>query len=373
MRKTNIFIALLLLSISEIAYAQTVIDFSTISFNPNFFDNGGCKTYNRFGPNPISVNGHNVRTVGSSLWTWSQPKSLTLYAFSNMETNPRENVVISVEYAFQANKTYKIEINGLNDHSWNNWIVPENHYNGVFWVKLENNPEISTTVSNPCSGSYTSVEKKIDRYSKLIADPRVAFENKNYIVKFSPLENKNALKITFDSSPNDPNLVIDNIFRLKNIKITEMPYEEDQPSTHFYYNTSGETLGQNTRNNPAYYIPYIRPIGSRPSRGDTYKALSINPNQWTSNSNGNGYSIYFSSLIDNFQLAELTSLNLLGDLATGGTRPTRSGERQNIPLPGTYQNNNYQYSIINYDVIITCTNSTNAPPSSVVDFVTTYR
>lgn len=78
--------------ITNLAFSQTAtIDFSTIPYNPNFFDNGGCPTYHRFGPYPIKVNEYNVRTVGTTQYRWSIPKYLSLYAGRNDKDPSIEN------------------------------------------------------------------------------------------------------------------------------------------------------------------------------------------------------------------------------------------------------------------------------------------
>ncbi|RQO80187.1 hypothetical protein DBR40_00780 [Pedobacter sp. KBW01] len=357
----------------------TTIDFTKTpqmnsgTYDPNYWSSGGCGTYHRFGPNPLPVDGHNVRTVGgtnmSEVFTnTSTTYQLSLYCFGNTKTGQRENVVISVEYPFLANKTYLVEINGNNDHDWNNWVVPVNHYNGVFWVKLENSPNIVTNTANPCEEWYTAVEKSVNRYSKLIADRSIAFENKNYTVKFSPLENKSALKIIFDSSPIDPKVIIDNIFRLKKIKITEMPYEEDGPS----YTASYTNVPRPRPWTPAYEIPgvIVRPTDGHATptkRG----SLNVATNQWVSNGGNLGYSIYLSEITQNVYVSEVISMSVKGDLVQDprGGRPSQAL----IALPGAYQGNNYTYQVVNGDILINVTNSTNTPPTVPVDFDFAYN
>jgi len=368
MKKIITFIIFLSLVISKLAYSQATIDFSTITYDPDFFNNSGCPTYHRFGPNPISVNGYNIRTVGSTSYTWNAPKDLSLYAWGNTETGQRCNAIVAVDYPFIANKTYIVELYGMNDHNWNNWVVPKDHYNGVFWIKLDNSPEITTNVANKCKESLSPVERTVGRYSKLVADRSIAFEMKTYSVKFSPLENKSSVKIIFDSSPIDPKVIIDNIFRLKTIKITEIPYEEDGPSyTASYTNVP--------RPRPWTSAYEIQGVVVRPTDGHAIpikrETLNISSNQWISNGDNLGYSIYLSEIKSNIYVSEIISMSVKGDLIQDprGGRPSQAL----IPLPGAYQNNNYTYQLVNGDILITLTNPTNTPPTAPVDFDFAYN
>ncbi|MGN7988386.1 hypothetical protein ACTJKC_13645 [Pedobacter sp. 22226] len=368
MRKIKFLALLILLIFSKTAFSQTLIEFNKITYNPDFFNNSGCSTYNRFGPNPVAVNGYNIRTVGGTLYTWNAPKDLSLYAWGNTETGQRTNAVVSVEYPFLANKTYLVEIYGMNDHNWNNWVVPKDHYNAVFWFKLENNPQIVTTASNPCEESYSPVEKSVGRYSKLIADPAIAFEMKTYSVKFSPLENRSALKIFFDSSPVDPKVIIDNIFRLRNIKITEIPYEGDGPR----YSASYSNVPRPPRGTPGYDITSINDPSSIPTNPgrSAYNDFTIMPNQWILDYNGLGYSVYLKDIIPNFNFSTLINVIIKGDAYTN----PRTGQvsNENIILPGSYQNNQYEYQLINGEVVISIKNATNTIPSIPVNGQISY-
>ncbi|MCX2431477.1 hypothetical protein [Pedobacter sp. GR22-10] len=350
-------------------------------YNPNYWANGGCPTYHQFGPNPLPVNGYNVRTSGRVLiaptyTNTSTTYSMSIYAFGNMSTGQRENNAISVEYPFQANKSYLIEIVGVNDHNWDGNGTAGTRYNGVFWVKLDDNANLPTTSQSPCVAVYTPVEKSVGRYSKLIADPDFSILARNHQVKFSMKESKSALKITFDASPYVPGIKIDNIFRLGKIKITEIPYEEDQLSTYRYLNTPRETLGHNERNNPEYnisYTPPIKPITPRPERGISSE-VSINADQWILNPDGNSYSFNFGSTINDLEIFELLSLTLITDENndTAGTRPDRPSLKR-IQLPCTYQDHDYSYDLFNRDIFITVHNSNNTVPTKPVAFTFTYK
>ncbi|GAA4210152.1 hypothetical protein GCM10022289_37030 [Pedobacter jeongneungensis] len=358
MKRIQILALLILLIFSKTAFPQVLIEFNKITYNPDFFNNSGCSTYNRFGPNPVAVNGYNIRTVGGTLYTWNAPKDLSLYAWGNTETGQRTNAVVSVEYPFLANKTYLVEIYGMNDHNWNNWVVPKDHYNAVFWFKLENNPQILTTASNPCEESYSPVEKSVGRYSKLIADPAIAFEMKTYSVKFSPLENRSALKIFFDSSPVDPKVIIDNIFRLRNIKIVEMPYEEDSRYTAAY-----ENVPRDLRIGEAYNISVEQPLVG--GGGTVVRPIIISPNQWLSNSNGIGYHVNLSSIIPNLYVSNGVELSI-HEPWNGVGRPTRG---EYFPVPKNYKNTYFTFILENHDVII---NTDNLPTTSV-EFSLSYN
>ncbi|MBC6109755.1 hypothetical protein ACFOG5_21090 [Pedobacter fastidiosus] len=382
MKTLKIIITVTFLFFVKNLYSQTtILDFTRVpqtyagdgTYNPNYFDNSGCS--NKFGPNPLIVNGYNLRSVGvsnifpvytntSTTYKWS------LYAWGNTKTGQRCNVGISVEYPFKANKTYEIELNGVNDHMADGHeSSPKMVYNGVFWIKLDDNPALVTNAPDPCMEWYMQFEKSVGRYSKLIADGVIAIENKTYRVKFSPLEAKSALKIIFDSSPTAPDIIIDNIFHLKNIKITEMPYEEEGPS----YIASYTNVPKPHPWNPAYEIPGVV---VRPSNGYAYPTRpnvvtpSIPTNLWTLNSDGIGYSIYLSDVISNLNVSQTIYLDLLGDI-TYGPRPGQQG-RQSIAVPGAYQGNNYTYTTFNNDIVITVKNSTNTPPVNPIDFVLTY-
>ncbi|MCX2493820.1 hypothetical protein OQX63_10075 [Pedobacter sp. PF22-3] len=361
MKKIITFIIFLSLVISKLAYSQATIDFSTITYDPDFFNNSGCPTYHRFGPNPISVNGYNIRTVGSTSYTWNAPKDLSLYAWGNTETGQRCNAIVAVDYPFIANKTYIVELYGMNDHNWNNWVVPKDHYNGVFWIKLDSSPEITTNVANKCKESLSPVERTVGRYSKLVADRSIAFEMKTYSVKFSPLENKSSVKIIFDSSPIDPKVIIDNIFRLKTIKITEIPYEEESGR----YNSTYLNVPFPPRGTPGYDIPIILDNPSN-QPGRLVASVTANPNQWSQNNSSTGYSIKLSQLIQNLKITELVNISLMTD------RPVR-GNSGSPNLPCTYLDNYYSITYASDDAVINFTNPTNTAPSADINFNITYN
>ncbi|NQX54070.1 hypothetical protein HQN86_10625 [Pedobacter panaciterrae] len=369
-----ILICFFLIAASNLHGQTTTIDFSTTPYknngnggwDPNYFANGGCPLYYRFGPNPLPLNGHNIRTVG---YMWlnqvaiSTPAALNIYATGGSNSN------ISIEYPFKANKTYDIEINGLLDHqsSVGAGYPPEKYVNAVFWLKLDNNPAISSNAPSKCEPSLTPVEKIVDRYSKLIADGDRAISYRKYKVRFATLEAKNALKITYDPSPADPNIAFDEIFRLQNVKITEMPFEELYNEIKpFYRNTKPETLGQNTRNNPLYKIPYTPPpLPPNPERHHVH--FTVDPSKWTSNNNGLSYSVSASDLIPNLNIIRFNDLVIEGDYRNI-PRPTRTL----IGIPAFYQNNNITYSYANGDIIINSTNSVHTAPSVNIDFYVTY-
>lgn len=200
------------------------------------------------------------------------------------------------------------------------------------------------------------VEKSVGRYSKLIADPSFAIEIKTYSVKFSPLQNKSSLKIIFDPSPADPNLSFASIFRLKNVKITEMPYEEDSRYTAVY-----ENVPRDRRIGEVYNISVEQPPNDG---GATIARPTLSPNQWIPNSNGSGYHIYLSSIIQNFNVLSVIDLSIY-EPWNGVGRPTRG---EYFPIPKDYKNTYYTFVLENHDVII----NTNNIPNSSTEFYLRY-
>jgi len=371
-----ILICFFLIAASNLHAQTTTIDFTTTPYknngnggwDPNYFANGGCPLYYRFGPNPLPLNGHNIRTVG---YTWLNtsiafgvPPALNLYANGN-----HNNSNLSIEFPFKANKTYDIELNGFLDHqsTVGGGGGPATYVNAVFWLKLDNNPAISSNAPNKCESSLTPVEKIVDRYSKLIADGDRAINIRKYKVRFSTLDAKNALKIIYDPSPADPNIAFNEIFRLQNVKITEMPFEELYigDEEHFYRNTPSETLGTNSRNNPLYQIPYTpppRPSSTRPFS----KIIAISPNQWVL-ANNSTYYVRLSNIIPNLYISEMLSFYLLG------TNVDYAGRRELISLPSAFQNNNFWYELAGGDIFIYSNNSSLTAPINVTDFSLQYR
>lgn len=377
-----LIISCFFLCICYSAIAQTtIIKFEEAPIfrdNPHYFDNSGCGGYNRFGPNPTPLNGYNIRTVGNTLISAPGVRypALNLYAVGNAknttgrDNNDYSNSNLSVEYPFKANKTYQIELVGIKDDQI--WIDgttrPSNYINPVLWVRLDNNPEISNTAQNKCIESYSPVEKKVERYSRLIADGNKNIAVRNYIVKFSLLENRNALKITYDPSPADPDFHFDGIFRLNNIKITELPYEEVVPPIPYYDNVPVAVSGPNSRNNnPLYKIEYNFPIPTRPG-GDRSETPSITTNftiqpyQWNTT---NGESSY---IISNLNIGNLSNCTALGAMVNSG----RTQGRERFNLPTTFKNNNLTYEVIDGDLIIKSKNSDGTPPSIDIDFSILY-
>lgn len=375
MRFLKLKVALSLFFIFTNSFGQNaVIDFTGTPqmysgdgvYNPNYWANGGCPTYHQFGPNPLPVNGYNVRTTGRVLivptyTNTSTTYSMSIYAFGNMSTGQRENNAISVEYPFQANKSYLVEIEGVNDHNWDGNGIAGTRYNGVFWVKLDNDANLPTTSESPCVAKYTPVEKSVGRYSKLIADPDFSILARNHQVKFSLKEAKSALKITFDASPYVSGIKIDNIFRLGKIKITEIPYEEESGR----YNSTYLNVPFPPRGTPGYDIPVI---SDNPTNqpGRIVTSISVNPNQWISNNNGTGYSFNITQLIQNLKGNNLVNISL------NGGRPVR-GEDGSFDLPCTYLDNNYSFTSINNEVVINVTSPVNIAPNSITNFNITYN
>lgn len=374
MKFLNIIAAITFIFSVKNSYSQTtILDFTKTpqtyagngTYNPNYFDNSGGCSHN-FGPNPLSVNGYNIRSIGASNISPVFRNTSTTYlwrldGWGNTKTGQRCNVVISVEYPFKANKTYEIELNGINDHYSTSPGSTTTIYNGVFWIKLDDNPALITNNPNPCKEWYAPVEKSVGRYSKLIADPSIAIEDKTYRVKLSPLQAKSALKIFFDTSPIADGIIIDQEFYLKNIKITEIPYEEESGR----YNSTYLNVPFPTRGTLGYDIPIILDNPSN-QPGRIVTSVTANPNQWSLNSNGVGYSIKLSQLIQNLKSTQLVNISLLTD------RPIR-GNPGPPNLPCTYIDNYYSFTSSNDDVVINITNPTNTAPNAATSFNITYN
>lgn len=347
--------------------AQTITinfkDATKYGSNPHYFDNSGCGLYNRFGPNPTPLNGYNIRTVGN---TWISDAitiaALNMYASGKKNSN-YYNSTISVEYPFKANKTYKVELNGIKDDQvWMGGTTrPSNFLTPVLWLKLDNNPEIISNAQNKCIESHYEVEKKVDRYSILIADENKSIGSRNYTAKFSPLEDRNSIKITYDPSPADPNFQFDGIFRLTNIKITELPYEEEIKSFPFYYNVPIEFLGPNSRNNPLYQIDYVVPNRKTDSRtGETTidHNFTISTYQWLLTDN------IATFKIPNLNASRVNYLTALGNIVNSG----RTQGREQFNLPNVFENNNLTYEIVDGDLVIKSKNDSNTAPVNNIDF-----
>jgi hypothetical protein len=362
------------LCISTFSNSQTTtIDFSRAPYNAGarpdelaeFYKPGGCWTYHNFGPNPLPLNGHNVRVVGSTwlalLWPMN---ALNLYAFDK-GVGSYFNAALSIEYPFQANKTYEIEIHGGLDHGV--WLEgttqPNNYINAVFWLKLDNNPEIVSSATNKCESSYTPVEKSVNRYSKLIADGNREINSRIYKVKFSPLENRNALKITYDPSPMDPALRFDEIFRLWFVNITEMPYEEETRSVPSYTNAPRPPRGS-----PYYNIEYTSDIKPAPHQGRLFsREFSIPTEKWKLDYNKETYSVYLSDIMPKMDI-DIENLYIKGNLI----QSPRGTYNENISLPGSFKNITYRFELINDDLVIISPNISNSPPENINEFVLTY-
>lgn len=337
--------------------------------NPHYFDNSGCGLYNRFGPNPTPLNGYNIRTVGN---TWISDAS-TIIAAINMYASGKKNSnynnsTISVEYPFKANKTYKVELNGIKDDQvWMGGTTrPSNFLTPVLWLKLDNNPEIISNAQNKCIESHYEVEKKVGRYSILIADENKSIGSRNYTAKFSPLEDRNSIKITYDPSPADPNFQFDGIFRLTNIKITELPYEEIPTRIIATYKNAPRP----PRGTPGYDI--ISEVTST-ERGSTPRSITkkftITPSQWALDTDGNGYSVYLSDLVPDLSISKLSNVIVYGNVTGLPRQPI-----EQIILPGAFENNNYTYQFLSSgDVVITINNVSNTQPSNKVDFALFYN
>lgn len=360
----------LLLFFFSISKAQVTTlyfkDATKFTDNPHYFDNSGCALYNRFGPNPTSLNGHNVRTVGNTWISYDYVhgySALNLYASGKKNENYYSSTV-SVEYPFKANKTYKVELNGIKDSQVssggiNNLIIP------VLWLKLDNNPDIISDAQNKCIESFYPVEKKVDRYSILITDNSRAIGNRNFVAKFSPLEDRNSIKITYDPSPADPQFEFNGIFRLNNIKITELPYEEEIKSFPFYYNVPIEFLGPNSRSNPLYQIDYVVPTRKTDSRtGETTidHNFTVSPYQWLLNNN------IATFRIPNLNASRVNYLTALGNIVNSG----RTQGREQFNLPNIFENNSLTYEIVDGDLIIKSKNDSNTTPANDIDFSFMY-
>jgi hypothetical protein len=295
----------------------------------------------------------------------SSPAALNIYATGGSNSN------ISIEYPFKANKTYDIEINGVLDHqsSVGAGYPPEKYVNAVFWLKLDNNPAISSNAPSKCEPSLTPVEKIVDRYSKLIADGDRSIYNRKYNVKFATLEAKNALKIIYDPSPADPNIAFDEIFRLQNVKITEIPFEELYNEVKpFYRNTKPETLGENTRSNPLYKIPYTPPP-LPPNTNPPRETVGIRPGGFTTFGLTNWIespdrSKYISKIENLSRASTLLQLNInteTVDVFLG----IDGGERIQLP----FKKDNILYDFIQYNggmsIIATSTDLPNIPVQSL--------
>lgn len=383
MRRFIILGCLFFIALFDKIQAQTVIDFvanptatGPNTWDPTYWDRGGCGSSQKWGPNPLPVNGYNIRLVGSSsIYPLPPARALYLYAGRNdidgaVKTHTDHNAILSIEYPFKANKSYLIEIVGIKDEGvWSDGgDRPKRYKKAVFWVKLQDSPIINTPSHNPCGWDLHPVDKNVGRYSKLIADPRIVLEDTTYKVKFSVLENKSALKIIFDPSPADPNLSFDSQFGLRRIKITEMPYEEDGPR----YYASYSNVPRPPRSTPGYDITSINDPSSAPTNPgrSTFNDFTINPDQWILDYDGVGYSVYLKDIIQNFNFSTLIDVLIKGDTYTN----PRTGQvsNENIILPGSYQNNQYEYQLINGEVVLSVKNTPNAAPSIPINGQISY-
>lgn len=371
---------------TNIATAQTtVIDFTTNPYintgpntwNPNYFNNTGCSHnnsayYKYFGPNPTPLNAHNIRTAGGPGFNMlDRHLEMDTHRFVNVSgvSNGSSNDILSIEYPFKANKNYVIELIGyLNKHIWS-YDIPNIRtvYNGVFWIKLDDSPEIDSPYDK-CNGSSHPVFKVVNRYSKLVADPDRAMRTVNYSVSFSVLENKNAVKIIHDFGPADNSIAIARQIDLEQVKITEMDFIDDGPS----YTASYTNLPRPRPWNPSYEIPgvVVRPQRGSPEGRPKALTTSISPEKWTLNSDGSGYSVYLSDIIANLNVSKVHYLDLLGDVVPAG--PRGGTGRQTIILPGSYQGNNYSFNLFNKDIVITVKNTSATPPTSTIDLSLAY-
>lgn len=311
----------------------------------NPFLNSGCALYHRLGPNPTVLSGYNVRTVGSTRMAYRATEYGSLSLYAEGSKNSYYNALLSIEYPFMANRTYQIEIAGLNDHEINS-IPPKNRIPSVFWVKLDNSPEIVTNVQNKCEWSSTTFEKKVNRYSKLLADDYFQIHERVLTTKFSVLEPKTALKIIFDPAPRDPKYNFDNIFRLVYVKITEMPYEEEPRTQTVTYNNVPIASLKNESENELYHIDFeYVPIS--PPRSNNSETITVTVNQWALNPE-TGYSIILQNYIP-VRSSAVRYIHILGSLIDPD--PRGSG-RQRIPLPASFGDSNYSYEIKDSYVIL---------------------
>lgn len=356
---------------------QTVIsfEFALNSYDdPHRFDNSGC--YLRFGPNPVAINGHNVRAQGALMLTWRGENGyygINMNARGNAKNtvtrhdNYYYNTTLSIEYLFKANRSYQIAMHGINDYQI--WLEgstkPTNYLVPVFWVRLDNDPNIYTTAPNRCDSWLDPVEKKVDRYSKLITDPNRTISKRDYTVKFSPLEDMKSVKITYDPSPADPDFSFDSIFKLHHITITELPYQEDITAMPFYYNVPADVLGSKSRNNPLYQIDYKVPTRKTDSRtGETTidHNFTISPYQWLLTNN------IATFTIPNLNASRVNYLTALGNIVNSG----RTQGREQFNLPNIFENNSLTYEIVDGDLIIKSKNDSNTTPANDIDFSFMY-
>lgn len=370
----TLIISYCFLSFCYSAIAQTTeisfITASSLRTNPgDNFENSGCQV-NGFGPNPTTLWGSRIRVVGKTkIYSISSGfPSLALFAKGNVNSgSDYSNSVLSIEYPFKANKTYQIQILGQGaDYTTDGNTKPADYINPVLWVKLDNTPEIITNVQDKCNESLSPVEKKVDRYAKLIADNSRNTPGKSYILKFSPLEAKSALKITLDPSPADPSLRYDATFRFSTVKITELPYEEEQSRIIASYTNAPRP----PRGTPGYDIevpPTSPDRGSNPRPGGDNSNIATNftipPYQWNTT---NGESTF---IISNLNILDISNCTVLGAVAN----PGRSSNRERFNLPTTFKNNNLTYEVIDGDLIIKSKNSDGTPPSIDIDFSILYK
>jgi|GEM_PF-2912748 len=366
-----LLITLITLFLPNLLFSQTTtINFKQVPFNtndPHYWDNSGCKLYHSFGPNPIPLNGHNIRTVGNSdVWTptYGLP-GLQMRAFGNRHLGePYENGVLSIEYFFEANNNYEVEIvcyvePGYDAQGWN----------GVLWTQLHDDPTILSNVSNKCESSDSPVERKVDRYSKIFAEQFETADGgfKTCTKTFAVTQNKNALKLIFDSSPRDGVTKFNGKILYQTVKITKMPFQEIYGErTPYYNNISREYYGAR-KDNPVFDIPFTppppAPIPPKPPRGER-KSFVIKPTDWKANE-ATGYVIDL-----NVFLEPETYISLVNDVFMKGDTIIRRGvsTRENILLPGAYQGNNYTYVHVDGHILVFLTNATNSLPINDIEF-----
>ncbi|MBB6500811.1 hypothetical protein [Pedobacter cryoconitis] len=363
----TIFYAFFLTISSLSSYSQV----TTHIFFPHWIDknlvaNAGCNIYG-LGPNPTPITGYNIRSLGRIYLRdylsgyGGAELSATRYA-----ERPDQNSSISVEFPFKANKTYRIDLNAWLRH-YDVTPTKKARTFPVMWIKLDNAPDFKH-YENPCGPMMYEVERSVSRYSKLLGRsiPLSYPDEDKWSVSFSVLEDKSSLKIILDPSPANPALIFDAYINIHDIRITELPFEEETRSIAQYPNTTRPPRGT-----PGYEIasypdepPIRRPDQTRP----TTKDFTITANQWALDYNGTSYSVNLSSIIPDLHFSEFLNCVIYGN-ATGLSRPPR----ELISLPGSFQGNNFSYEVVNNDLIIISNNNSHTAPQSNTDFYIQYK
>lgn len=352
--------------------------------NYNGADGSGCSK-GRFGPYPVvlydmnMVKNLNVRAFGGNFLIdpTTTYGGLVLNAVRNYKGpdthagTKDQNTGVSIEFPFQANKTYKIEMIANPETKFDpalTQLEPNEISTPVIWMFLDDNPNFST--SNSCGAGLhdDAFEKRVGKYSRLlqsIASPLHQY----WSVKFSPLQNKNALKIIYDPSPADPNLFFFSELTIRSVKITEIPYEEVEiPRGSAQYTN----VPRPPRGTPGYDIlSDADPNDHRPTGRLSSKEFSIEPNQWIPNSSGIGYSFKLAAILPSSEIDKVSLIYVNGDVIPNNRHPSGFSP-QPLVLPNSYQGNNFSSNVTESEIIISTANETNTVPSNKMDFVINY-